>query len=90
MFGKGTYFAGDINYSAQSTYSPPDASGQNYIFMCKVLVGDCAQGNSSMIVPPSKGSSDIYDSTGNTTVNPAVVVIYHDTQAYPEYLITFR
>ena len=59
--------------------------------MCKVLVGECVKGDRSMIEPPEKPySSDIYDSTVNDVNNLAIVVIYHDAQAYPEYLITFR
>ena len=89
-FGQGTYFARDARYSAQDRYSQRDANNQKYIYMCKVLVGDSEVGDSTIIVPHQKpNSSDIYDSTVDNVQNPSVVVIYHDAQAYPEYLITF-
>ncbi|XP_072025000.1 protein mono-ADP-ribosyltransferase PARP14-like [Amphiura filiformis] len=89
-FGQGTYFARDAKYSAQDRYSNRDANNQKYMYMCKVLVGDCQVGDSSIIVPHQKPNSlDVYDSTVDNVRYPSVVVIYHDAQAYPEYLITF-
>ncbi|XP_068102337.1 protein mono-ADP-ribosyltransferase PARP14-like [Hyperolius riggenbachi] len=90
--GKGTYFAVDANYSADDTYSKPDANGYKYMYLARVLTGECCKGNNSMIVPPSRNPAnptDLYDSAADNVNNPTVFVIFSDTQAYPEYLITF-
>ena len=89
--GRGTYFAANVSYSASDTYSRPDNLRQKYIYICKVLVGDGERGNSSMAMPGQKPNSlDIYDSTVDNVQNPTVVVIYHDAQAFPEYLVKFK
>ena len=57
------------------------------MFRCKVLVGSCTVGNSSMKVPPNMSNGQQYDSTGD---GKTIFVCYHDNQCYPEYLITFN
>lgn len=91
MFGNGSYFAVDPNYSAKG-YAQPDANGQKPIYLARVLVGDFTQGKGGMITPPSKGSgntADLYDSVTDNTASPTMFVVFNDIQAYPEYLITF-
>ena len=89
-FGRGSYFARDVSYSAHRQFSPPDDQGHKYIYMCKVVVGDCVVGKRDMITPPNQpGTQDSYDCTVDRVDNPKIFVIYHDAQAYPEYLITF-
>ncbi|XP_078600810.1 protein mono-ADP-ribosyltransferase PARP14-like [Branchiostoma floridae x Branchiostoma japonicum] len=86
--GKGTYFAVQASYSAQG-YASPDASGHKRLFLAKVLTGLSTPGNSSMIVPPPRpggGPLDTYDSTSG---GGSMFCVFHDAQAYPEYLITF-
>nr|XP_017213521.2 poly [ADP-ribose] polymerase 14 isoform X1 [Danio rerio] len=91
MYGKGSYFAVDPSYSAKG-YSKPDAKGHKRMYLAKVLVGDFTRGNSGLLVPPAKSSSsaDLYNSVTNDVNNPTMFVIFHDVQAYPEYLITFQ
>ena len=90
VYGMGTYFARDADYSARSTYSPTDTQGHKHMYLCKILVGDFTVGNRNMIAPPNKpGSQDVYDCTVDNAQDPSIFVIYHDTQAYPEYHITF-
>ncbi|KAM4537418.1 protein mono-ADP-ribosyltransferase PARP14-like isoform 2-T2 [Odontesthes bonariensis] len=91
MFGKGVYFAVDANYSA-GRYSPADASGLKRLYVARVLTGRYTVGNASMKAPPPRGSdpTDCFDSLVNNQQQPAMFVIFHDDQAYPEYLITFR
>uniref|UniRef100_A0A0E9XMI1 PARP catalytic domain-containing protein n=2 Tax=Anguilla TaxID=7935 RepID=A0A0E9XMI1_ANGAN len=45
-----------------------------------------------MIVPPPKSNSShhLYDSVTDNPNNPSMFIIFHDIQAYPEYLITFH
>ena len=91
--GRGVYFARDASYSAQSTYSPPDANGEKYIYLARVLVGEFAMGNSSMIVPPPKDPNNptiLFDSVVDSTSNPYMYVVFFDSQTYPEYLIVLK
>uniref|UniRef100_W5M6V2 Poly [ADP-ribose] polymerase n=1 Tax=Lepisosteus oculatus TaxID=7918 RepID=W5M6V2_LEPOC len=92
VIGNGTYFAVDASYSASNTYSVPDSLGQKFMYLTRVLTGDYTRGSQGLIVPPAKNSTDstdLYDSVVDNTSNPRVFVIFHDVQAYPEYLITF-
>uniref|UniRef100_A0A3B5ME99 Poly [ADP-ribose] polymerase n=1 Tax=Xiphophorus couchianus TaxID=32473 RepID=A0A3B5ME99_9TELE len=89
-YGNGSYFAVNSNYSAQDTYSRPNAKGEKFMYLCKVLTGDYTLGQQTMIAPPTKGTLGIYDSVVDNTATPSMFVVFHDTQAYPEYLITFK
>ncbi|XP_023832227.1 protein mono-ADP-ribosyltransferase PARP10-like [Salvelinus sp. IW2-2015] len=91
VYGQGVYFAVNSALSIQDQYSPPNADGHKFVFVAKVLTGDFTQGSHSMKAAPLKESSDIplrYDSVADKTDNPSLFVIFNDTQAYPEYLIT--
>ncbi|KAK2850420.1 hypothetical protein Q7C36_009203 [Tachysurus vachellii] len=91
VYGKGTYFALNASYSAQNTYSVPNAQGQKHMYYCKVLAGDYTLGNSAMIDPPAKtaNGTDLYDTVVDNTVAPTIFVVFRDYHAYPDYLITF-
>uniref|UniRef100_A0A3Q1AGR2 Poly [ADP-ribose] polymerase n=1 Tax=Amphiprion ocellaris TaxID=80972 RepID=A0A3Q1AGR2_AMPOC len=91
-FGQGTYFAVKASYSARSTYSQIADDGSQAVFVARVLTGFYTQGNSSMRVPPRRDSyqsHDYYDSVVDRIDNPSMYVVFHDNQAYPDYLITF-
>ena len=96
VHGNGVYFALNANYSANDRYSPQDFNGQKRIYRCRVLTGDFSQGRQGMLVPPNKpqgkgGANHIlYDSVVDNVNSPGIFVIFNDTQAYPEYLITFQ
>ncbi|XP_063577799.1 protein mono-ADP-ribosyltransferase PARP14 isoform X1 [Pongo abelii] len=92
-YGKGTYFAVNANYSANDTYSRPDANGRKHVYYVRVLTGIYTHGNHSLIVPPSKNPqnpTDLYDTVTDNVNHPSLFVVFYDYQAYPEYLITFR
>ncbi|XP_061194487.1 protein mono-ADP-ribosyltransferase PARP14-like [Saccostrea echinata] len=91
-YGNGVYFAVNASYSASSTYSPPDISGNRRVYRSRVLTGEYCPGRGGMKVPPNKpgGGHILYDSVVDNTSNPGIFVIFNDTQAYPEYLITFQ
>ncbi|XP_017656057.1 protein mono-ADP-ribosyltransferase PARP14 [Nannospalax galili] len=92
-YGKGTYFAVNASYSANNTYSRPDANGRKHMYYVRVLTGNYTIGNSSLIVPPSRdpqNPTDLYDTVVDNDHNPSIFVVFYDYQAYPEYLITFR
>ncbi|MEQ2175108.1 hypothetical protein GOODEAATRI_014819 [Goodea atripinnis] len=74
------------------TYSRPNQKGEKFMYLCRVLTGDHTLGQQNMIAPPSKGSSavDMYDSVVDNMTTPSMFIVFHDTQAYPEYLITFK
>lgn len=88
------YFAVNVNYSIGDTYSRPDANNHKRMFLCKVLTGEFCKGNSSLKVPPAKpgaaGSHILYDTVTNNVSSPIMFVIFHDSQAVPEYLVTFE
>ena len=83
LYGKGVYFAKDLDYAMK--YAKPDSKdGLRRMFLCRVAVGDWCKGVSEQL-QPSPG----YDSAVNNVSSPSMFIIYHDTQVYPEYLITF-
>lgn len=91
VYGQGAYFARDASYSDQ--YSSPDHFNRKHMFFVKVLTGDFARGCSHYVQPPQrnpgKSETDLFDSCVDNTTNPSIFVIFHDCQAYPEYLITY-
>ena len=91
VYGQGVYFALNSALSVADQYSPPNADGHKFVFVAKVLTGDFTLGCSSMKAAPLKESADIplrYDSVTDNLSKPTMFVIFNDTQAYPEYLIT--
>ncbi|XP_069372402.1 protein mono-ADP-ribosyltransferase PARP10 [Paralichthys olivaceus] len=91
VYGQGVYFAVNSALSVQDQYSPPNADGHKFIFVSKVLTGDFTKGCHSMKTAPLKESDDIplrYDSVTDDITKPTMFVIFNDTQAFPEYLIT--
>lgn len=74
------YFATNADYS--HSYATANLARERRMFVAKVLIGNSAQGNSSMKVCPAG-----YDSTTNGS---NIFVVYHDAQSYAEYLITYK
>ncbi|XP_053407780.1 protein mono-ADP-ribosyltransferase PARP14-like isoform X2 [Mercenaria mercenaria] len=90
--GNGVYFAVQAAYSCGDTYSRPDSSGMKRMYYCRVLTGEYTTGQSGMRVPPAKpsgGNNAIYDSVVDNVNTPGMYIVFNDTQAYPEYLVTF-
>ena len=94
LFGKGVYFAARANYSAQEKYAVPDQDGNQKMFICHVVVGKYTKGDKSMkIAPPldeSKNKHLLFDTLVDNPANPTIYVAMSDSQAYPEYLVTFN
>ena len=92
VYGKGVYFARDASYS--HSYSAPDANSQRHMYYAQVLTGEYTVGNSSMLAPPAKNpqvdANVLFDSTVDSVSNPAIFVVYQDTQCYPAYLISYQ
>lgn len=92
-YGDGVYFAVNASYSCSNTYSRPDSNGLKRVYYCRVLTGEYTQGAKGMRVAPAKGGADstaLYDSVVDRQTNPGMFVIFHDTQAYPEYLLSVK
>ncbi|XP_056156061.1 protein mono-ADP-ribosyltransferase PARP14 isoform X2 [Lampris incognitus] len=90
LYGRGVYFAVNASYSA-TNYSPPDQSGLRRLYVARVLTGRYILGNAAMKSPPPRSTSDpsdCFDSLVDSQT-PKMFVIFHDHQAYPEYLISF-
>ena len=90
-YGKGVYFALNSSMSSHDEFSPPNKEGHKFIFVAKVLTGDYTAGSVYMKTAPLKKRGDIplrYDSVTDSITTPTMFVIFNDTQAYPEYLIT--
>ncbi|XP_034554224.1 protein mono-ADP-ribosyltransferase PARP14-like isoform X1 [Notolabrus celidotus] len=90
--GKGTYFAVKASHSSSDTYSKPNQNQEKFMYLCRVLTGEFTLGQQDMIQPPPKGSASVqkYDSVVDDMGTPKVYVIFHDSHAYPEYLIKFK
>ena len=84
VYGEGAYFARDAKYSHSYTRGPV-----RFMFLCKVLVGQYARGQSSYKRPPAKAGHALYDSCVNDVTNPSVYVIFDIAQSYPEYLVEY-
>ena len=89
-FGKGVYFARDASYSSSTTYSRPNANGVQHMFLCRVVVGEYCLGKRDALTPDVRQGHQLYDSTVNNMSDPGMYVTFHDSQAYPEYLIKFK
>ncbi|CAB9514685.1 polymerase 14 [Seminavis robusta] len=89
-FGSGVYFAANAPFACNFTY--PDEMGHHHMFLCRVAVGDWCKGSKGQKVPDSKPWSqhELFDSTVDNVYNPSIFVAYHDAQAYPEYLVSFK
>lgn len=91
VYGQGVYFAVNSVLSVKDQYSPPNKDGYKFIFVSNVLTGDFTKGCHSMKTAPLKENGDIplrFDSVTDDIAKPSMFVIFNDTQAFPEYLIT--
>ncbi|OCT75157.1 protein mono-ADP-ribosyltransferase PARP10 [Xenopus laevis] len=93
LYGQGVYFAVQSVLSTRDTYSPPSTEGKKYVLVAQVLTGEFALGKREMRAPPPLAETPgdaprRYDSLADSLQNPTIFVIFNDTQAYPQYLIT--
>lgn len=93
LYGLGVYFAACAVISARDRYSPPSANGTKFIFVAKVLTGEFTAGQPGLRAPPLREGSGVprrFHSVVDDPRQPDIFVIFNDTQAYPQYLITCR
>lgn len=89
------YFASVSELSTRDNYSPHNSEGQKFVLVARVVTGEFTVGKADMRIPPlmPNPSGDVprrYDSLVNSMEKPTIFVIFNDTQAYPQYLITCR
>jgi len=89
LYGKGTYFAVDSEYSARDSYSRPNAAGDQFIFLARVMVGEYCKGREDAPAPDVYKGNELYDTTVDDVQTPKIFVTYRDAQAYPQYLIKY-
>ncbi|XP_069077111.1 protein mono-ADP-ribosyltransferase PARP14-like [Pleurodeles waltl] len=92
LFGFGVYFAVCASYSCKYSIGH-SVAGDHFMYQVKVIAGRYTQGEKHMKDPPArpgKNPNDLYDSVVDNVGNPSMYVVFHDDQAYPEYLITFK
>lgn len=66
-YGEGVYFAVNSSYSADNTYSAPNAADVKQMYYARVLVGESTAGSQGLRVLPVKpGSTDKFDSATET------------------------
>ncbi|XP_061089955.1 protein mono-ADP-ribosyltransferase PARP14-like [Conger conger] len=94
IYGSGTYFAKEAYYSCHDQYSTPDGNGHKYIYRARVLTGKPCLGLQGMKAPspvdPNNLQAGLHDCAVDKLQNPFIFVIFYDSGAYPEYLITFK
>lgn len=91
-YGRGTYFARSAAYSLNPRYAKPDATGDQYLMLVRVLVGEPCVGSSSMEKPaPKPGSDQLHESMVNRLQDPSIFVLSagSDNRAYPEFVLRF-
>eukprot|EP00037_Helgoeca_nana_P030463 m.376491 g.376491 ORF g.376491 m.376491 type:complete len:1539 (-) comp28194_c0_seq1:146-4762(-) len=90
-YGKGVYFARDAAYSAQPQYATAGSDGYCRMLSCRVLHGIYCKGTDNGLTPDvyDATTNRLYDSTVNDIVDPIMWITYHDSQAYPEYMLYF-
>jgi poly [ADP-ribose] polymerase 10/14/15 len=92
VYGKGTYFARDMSYSAEDRYTPPNANDEKFAFLARVLVGEPCVGSSGMAMPTAKPDGSLHDSMVDRLVDPSVFVLSSgsDEHTYPEFMVRFK
>ena len=89
LYGKGSYFARNLSYSAH--YSPVDTnSGHKFVYVARVLVSrHFCVGNQNMQHLPNQENGCPFDSAVDNVAESTIFEIFRDTCAYPQYLYEF-
>ncbi|XP_059175483.1 uncharacterized protein LOC131955378 [Physella acuta] len=90
LYGEGVYFARAASYS--ETFSRPDTKGERRLYQARVLVGrSIITPKGTRYLPKRQDCDALFDSgRAPDERKEGIFVIFHDCQAYPEYLITVR
>ena len=89
IWGDGTYFARDAQYS--DAYATTLPSGRKQMLLVDILLGKSAQGAEGMKMCPLLAGEKYkrYNSLVDKVDNPCIFVVQHSNQAYPAYLLTY-
>ena len=62
------------------------------MFQVRLAVGEVCAGKKDQLVPDVRipETMQLFDTTTNDIEKPILWVVYHDAQAYPEYLVKFK
>ncbi|KAL4232309.1 Poly (ADP-ribose) polymerase [Mactra antiquata] len=88
---KGVYFAVNASYS-DGGYARPGTDGYKRMYRCLVLTGRTSTASTGPAAPPPLNPAVphvLHDSVTDNPANPVMFIIFNDTQAYPEHLITY-
>jgi len=94
--GKGVYFARQAAYSLSPRYSKIDPdTGEHYLLLCRVLMGEACVGSSGMERPTQKPNSNAMHESmvDRLPVEQSQIVVLSagsDKQAYPEFVLKFQ
>lgn len=81
MYGKGVYFASNSQYSVGYAKRDDNDNGYQYMFLCRVILGESCIGRSGYTAPPRKPNSSIrYESMVDQLEYPEIFVISKDNQ----------
>ncbi|GCB72801.1 hypothetical protein scyTo_0002193 [Scyliorhinus torazame] len=93
-YGKGTYFALNASYSCKKIYSNPDSNGCQHIYHARVITATRCRGQKDMLEPTPVNAqndpTDLCDCAVDNLTHPTIFVVFCDSGAYPEYLISFK
>ena len=84
------YFA--VNASYSHSFSKPDANGDRFMYLNRVLTGTYTKGNKDMVVPPPRDAKDKsikFDSAVDDMAKPNMYIVFFDHRAYAEHLIQY-
>ena len=98
MWGCGIYFAVNASYS-KDNYAHKKSDNTRSIIFARVALGDVIElpKNNSYRLPPEKQvgqgkkfAVQRYDSIKGNTRRTDIYIIYENSRAYPEYIVTFK
>jgi hypothetical protein len=94
MYGKGSYFSNQLEYSLREEYAKPDDEGSQWVLLVRVLVGQSCVGMKGMRQPDKKpgGGGVLFESMVDSLQKPSIFVLStgSDNHAYPEFVLRLR
>jgi hypothetical protein len=94
LYGRGVYFAKKASYSLSSLYATPDPkTGDQFLMLVRVLVGQPCKGRDGMERPLAKPNShELHESMVDDITNPEIFVLSagSDNHAYPEFVLRLK
>ncbi|XP_044841160.1 protein mono-ADP-ribosyltransferase TIPARP-like isoform X2 [Mauremys mutica] len=88
-YGRGSYFSFYANCS--HNFALANHAGRRHMFLAKVLVGKWVLGRPGYTQPPAREPGRRrYDSCSDDAREPAVYVIFDNSQCYPYFMICYK